>query len=205
MAVVGIDLGTTNSIVSAFVDGKSILIPNSNGELLTPSVVSLTGNGEIIVGNAAKDRLISSPDLTASLFKRQMGNTIQIKLGRKTFQPEELSSFILRRLIKDAEIFLGEPVTELLTSAQFPVTICLAARTLTMLLFQIYAPYMTLTYDINAMLVVQAKAVSTGKEYQLVIAGKGLSIPDHQLEKYVKNIHKTKLAHYERMDLLPYS
>ena len=116
MAVVGIDLGTTNSLVAAFVDGESILIPNSNGGFLTPSVVSLSESGEIIVGTAAKDRLISSPDFTASLFKRQMGSTKQIKLGRKTFQPEELSSFILRQLIKDAESFLGEPVTEAVIS-----------------------------------------------------------------------------------------
>ena len=116
MAIVGIDLGTTNSLVAAFVGGKSTLIPNVNGELLTPSVVSMSEKGEIIVGSVAKDRLISNPSLSTSLFKRQMGNMKNIKLGRKSFLPEELSSFILRQLINDAENFLGESVTEAIIS-----------------------------------------------------------------------------------------
>ncbi|MCL2528512.1 MAG: Hsp70 family protein [Defluviitaleaceae bacterium] len=116
MAVVGIDLGTTNSLAAAFINGESILIPNTHGELLTPSVISLSGDGEIIIGKAAKDRLISAPSLTTSLFKRQMGTDAKIKLGRKTFLPEELSSFILRQLISDAENYLGEKVTEAVIS-----------------------------------------------------------------------------------------
>ena len=116
MAVVGIDLGTTNSLVTAFVNGESKIIPNPHNQLLTPSVVSLSDDGNIIVGSAAKDRLISSPKLATSLFKRQMGTEKQIKLGNKTFLPEELSSFILRQLIKDAENYLNEPVTEAVIS-----------------------------------------------------------------------------------------
>lgn len=116
MVVVGIDLGTTNSLVAAFIDGKSVLIPSSHGEYLTPSVVSQTNNGEIIVGSAAKDRLVSNPGSAASLFKRQMGKEKKIKLGSKNYKPEELSSFVLRQLISDAEKYIGEPVTEAVIS-----------------------------------------------------------------------------------------
>jgi len=80
MAIVGIDLGTTNSVVTAFIDGKSVLIPNSHNEVLIPSVVSLNEKGEILVGRAAKDRLVSNPDLSVSLFKRKMGTDTKIKL-----------------------------------------------------------------------------------------------------------------------------
>jgi len=100
MALVGIDLGTTNSIITAFIDGKSILIPNSFNELLTPSVVSLNESGEIIVGKAAKERLISAPDFSASLFKRKMGTNTKTKLGKKSFLPEELSSLYCGNLLK---------------------------------------------------------------------------------------------------------
>jgi len=116
MAIVGIDLGTTNSLVAAFIDGESILIPNSYGEVLTPSVVGLDENGDIIVGKAAKDRLITKPNLTASVFKRKMGIDTKIKLGKQSFLPEELSSFVLRQLLDDARNFLNEPITEAVIS-----------------------------------------------------------------------------------------
>ena len=116
MAIVGIDLGTTNSLITAFVDGKSVLIPNSYNEYLTPSVVSLTDNDELLVGRAAKERLITNPDLSASLFKRYMGTKNIIKLGKKRFLPEELSSIVLRQLLADAENYLQEPVTEAIIS-----------------------------------------------------------------------------------------
>ncbi len=74
MAVVGIDLGTTNSLVSVWQDGESRIIPNSLGELLTPSVVSVDDRGMVLVGRAAKDRLVSHPEQTASQFKRLMGS-----------------------------------------------------------------------------------------------------------------------------------
>jgi molecular chaperone HscC len=116
MSIIGIDLGTTNSIVTAFVDGESVLIPNSQGEILTPSVISMNDSGEIIVGQAAKERLISTPNFSAALFKRKMGTDDKIKLGKKSFLPEELSSFLLRQLIQDAEKFLGQVVTEVVIS-----------------------------------------------------------------------------------------
>ncbi|MCL2421925.1 MAG: Hsp70 family protein, partial [Defluviitaleaceae bacterium] len=102
--------------VAAFIDGKSTLIPNSHGELLTPSVVGLTEDGQIIVGKSAKERLITHPTLTASLFKRHMGTDHKIKLGKKEFLPEELSSLVLRQLLEDAANFLDEPVTEAVIS-----------------------------------------------------------------------------------------
>jgi len=116
MAIIGIDLGTTNSLVTAFIDGKSVLIPNRHGEFLTPSVVSLNDNGQIIVGKLAKDRLITKPNTAASVFKRKMGTDTKIFVGKKSFLPEELSSFILRQLIEDAKTFLNEPITEAVIS-----------------------------------------------------------------------------------------
>lgn len=117
MAIVGIDLGTTNSLVCVFKDGKPTLIPNSRGEYLTPSCVGLDDDGEkIIVGQIAKDRLISHPELTAASFKRFMGSETTIRLGIKDFTAPELSSFVIRQLKSDAEEFLGEAVTEAVIS-----------------------------------------------------------------------------------------
>jgi len=116
MITVGIDLGTTNSLVAAFIDGKSTLIPNTHGEFLTPSVVGLDENGDILVGQSAKERLITYPELTTSLFKRHMGTDMKIKLGKKFFSPEELSSFVIRQLLEDAKNFLGEDIDEAIIS-----------------------------------------------------------------------------------------
>ena len=116
MAVVGIDLGTTNSLVSVWQDGQSLIIPNALGELLTPSVVSIDEHGLVLVGRAAKDRLVSHPHLTASQFKRLMGTSETLMLGRRSFTPEELSALILRQLKADAESFIGEPITEAVIS-----------------------------------------------------------------------------------------
>ncbi len=108
--IIGIDLGTTNSLASVFQNGKAILIPNSLGSFLTPSVVSLVDKDEILVGLSARERLSTHSDLTASVFKRYMGTNKQIPLGRKFYRPEELSSLVLRSLKRDAEIFLGEKI-----------------------------------------------------------------------------------------------
>lgn len=116
MAVIGIDLGTTNSLASVWKDGKCQLIPNSFGEYLTPSVVGIDENGDIIVGKIAKERLVSHPNSTCASFKRFMGTDMQLKIGDKKFTAQELSSFVLRQLKDDAERFLGEPVTEALVS-----------------------------------------------------------------------------------------
>lgn len=116
MTIIGIDLGTTNSLVSVWQGNRALIIPNSLGQLLTPSVVSVLDNGNVLVGQAAKDRLISHPAVTVSQFKRLMGTREEIRLGKQTFTPETLSSLVLRQLKEDAEVFLGEPVSEAIIS-----------------------------------------------------------------------------------------
>ena len=116
MAILGIDLGTTNSLAAVWRNGRSELIPNAFGGYLTPSVVSVDEDETILVGQAAKERLISHPDRTASRFKRDMGTEKRYTLGCHTFRPEELSALVLRRLREDAEHYLGEPVTEAVIS-----------------------------------------------------------------------------------------
>ncbi len=116
MAVIGIDLGTTNSLVTVWKDGKVQLVPNAFGEFLTPSVVSIADDGEVFVGKIAKEMLISRPDSTFAEFKRFMGTTKLFRVGAKEYRAEELSSFVLRRLKEDAERFLGEIVTEAIIS-----------------------------------------------------------------------------------------
>ncbi len=110
--IVGIDLGTTNSLVSLWRDDTSVLIQNSLEQVITPSVVGLDDQGRIICGQAAKERLYTHPQLTTSVFKRYMGSQKEIKLGDKAFTPQELSSFVLKSLKADAEAFLGESITE---------------------------------------------------------------------------------------------
>lgn len=110
--VIGIDLGTTNSLVAVWRDGSATLIPNALGQVLTPSVVSLDRSGEILVGEAARERVGSHPQHSAAAFKRMMGTHRSIVLGDRPFLPEELSSFVLRALKADAEAFLGAPVNE---------------------------------------------------------------------------------------------
>jgi molecular chaperone HscC len=110
--IVGIDLGTTNSLIAVWRDGAPHLIPNSLGQVLTPSCVSVDEDGTILVGRAARERLQTHPQLTASVFKRYMGSDKTITLGKREFRAEELSALILRSLKEDAEAFLGEPVTE---------------------------------------------------------------------------------------------
>lgn len=116
MAIIGIDLGTTNSLVACFKDETPVVIKNVYGETLTPSIVSVDENGEVFVGKIAKERQITHPESTASLFKRHMGTKKEYKLGDKKFLPEELSSLIIRNLKSDAEEFLGEEVTEAVIS-----------------------------------------------------------------------------------------
>ena len=116
MAIIGIDLGTTNSLSCVCMDGKAILIPNSLGQTLTPSVVSVDEEGKICVGAVAKERLISHPNDSASSFKRYMGTDKVFKLAGHVFTPQELSSFVLRQLKEDAERFLEEEVTEAVIS-----------------------------------------------------------------------------------------
>jgi len=110
--IVGIDLGTTNSLIAVWEHGAARLIPNSLGEVLTPSCVSLDEDGSILVGRAARERLQTHPARTAAVFKRYMGSDKSIQLGNRHFRPEELSALVLRSLKEDAEAALGQPVTE---------------------------------------------------------------------------------------------
>ncbi|MCM1283364.1 MAG: molecular chaperone HscC [Muribaculaceae bacterium] len=115
MSIIGIDLGTTNSLVSVYRNGKIEQIPNALGEYLTPSVVSIDGK-EILVGSVAKERLVTHPEDTAAAFKRKMGTEQTIALGNQKFSPQELSAFVLKQLKADAESYLGEEVKEAVIS-----------------------------------------------------------------------------------------
>lgn len=114
--IIGIDLGTTNSLVAYYTHDGAKIIPNRLGKNLTPSVVSIDDNGQIYVGEIAKERMISHPDKTTGVFKRNMGTEKKFNLGDKEFFAEELSSFILRSLKEDAEEFLNEKITEAVIS-----------------------------------------------------------------------------------------
>ena len=114
--IIGIDLGTTNSLAAVWQDGESRLIPNSFGEYLTPSVVRIDEDGSVYVGKIAKERLISHPERTAASFKRSMGIEKRYTLGGKSFRPEELSALVLKKLKEDAQRYLGEPVEEAVIS-----------------------------------------------------------------------------------------
>jgi molecular chaperone HscC len=116
MPIIGIDLGTTNSLAAYFTSDGPKIIPNSFGEALTPSVVSVSEDGTIYVGKIAKERLLTCPEDTASVFKRSMGSEKTFTLGGRIFSPEELSSFVIKKLKEDAENFLGEPINEAVIS-----------------------------------------------------------------------------------------
>ena len=114
--VIGIDLGTTNSLAAYYAEDGPRIIPNRLGKHLTPSVVSMDEDGQIYVGETAKERSLLYPGTAASVFKRSMGSAKKFSLGQKEFTAEELSSFVLRSLKEDAEEFLKEPVTEAVIS-----------------------------------------------------------------------------------------
>ena len=114
--LIGIDLGTTNSLVACFRNGKAEIIPNRLGENLTPSVVSVDSKGTVYVGHSAKECSMLYPLESASVFKRSMGTDREYKLGDWKLRAEELSSLVLRSLKEDAESYLGEPVTDAIIS-----------------------------------------------------------------------------------------
>lgn len=114
--IVGIDLGTTNSLVAYFTDEGPRIIPNRLGKSLTPSVVSIDEYDEIYVGETAKERELLYPGTSAGVFKRDMGTNRRFRLGSREFTAEELSSFVIRALVEDAESYLGQPVTEAVIS-----------------------------------------------------------------------------------------
>lgn len=110
--VIGIDLGTTNSCVAVMDGGTYTIIPNSDGERTTPSVVNIKENGEVVVGTIAKRQAITQPESTISSIKTHMGENYKVKIHGKEYTPQEISAKILQKLKKDAESYLGETVTE---------------------------------------------------------------------------------------------
>ena len=114
--IIGIDLGTTNSLVAYFTEDGPKIIPNRLGRNLTPSVVSIDEDEQVYVGELAAERMLLYPGSAASVFKRDMGSKKQFKLLHKTFLAEELSALVLRALKEDAQEYLGEEVTEAVIS-----------------------------------------------------------------------------------------
>ncbi len=109
--IIGIDLGTTNSVAAVMREGGPVLIPNALGESLTPSVVGVDLQGDLLVGRPAVELQVLHPERCASVFKRYMGTDWTVELEGQRFTPEQLSSLVLRSLKADAEAFLGQPVT----------------------------------------------------------------------------------------------
>ncbi|MCE5323575.1 molecular chaperone DnaK [bacterium] len=109
---VGIDLGTTNSVVAVMEGGEPVVIPNSEGSRTTPSVVGFSKTGERLVGVTAKRQAILNPDRTISSIKREMGTDHKVTIDGKGYTPEEISAMILQKLKADAEAYLGEQVTQ---------------------------------------------------------------------------------------------
>lgn len=110
--VIGIDLGTTNSVVAVMEGGEPVVIPNVEGSRLTPSVVGFSKTGERLVGQLAKRQAVSNPDRTVVSIKRHMGSDYKVTIDGKSYTPQEISAMILQKLKVDAEAYLGEKVTE---------------------------------------------------------------------------------------------
>ena len=115
MTILGVDLGTTNSLAVVYKEGKPVLVPNAYGEYVTPSAISIL-DGKIVVGKLAKERLITHPECSASLFKRNMGTDVTYKLDKKEYDSATLSSFIVKQLIEDAQNYLHESIDEVVIS-----------------------------------------------------------------------------------------
>ena len=111
--VIGIDLGTTNSVVSVMEGGEPVVITNPEGSRITPSVVGFTKDGQRLVGRLAKNQAVSNPDRTISSIKRHMGDpNYHVTIDGKNYTPPEISAMILQKLKSDAEAYLGETVTQ---------------------------------------------------------------------------------------------
>lgn len=115
MTILGVDLGTTNSLAVVYKEGNPVLIPNAYGEYVTPSAVSIL-DGKIVVGKLAKERLITHPECSASLFKRNMGSDVTYTLDKKEYDSATLSSFVVKQLIEDAQNYLHESIDEVVIS-----------------------------------------------------------------------------------------
>ncbi len=114
--IIGIDLGTSNSAASVMEAGKPVIIPSAEGQTMAgkafPSYVAFTKDGQLLVGEPARRQAVTNPEGTAFEFKRKMGTTFKYKLGEKEYAPEQLSAFLLQKIKKDAEAYLGAPVTK---------------------------------------------------------------------------------------------
>ena len=110
--IIGIDLGTTNSCVAVMEGGQPTVIANTEGSRTTPSVVAFTKTGERLVGEPAKRQAVTNAEKTISSIKREMGSDYRVTIDGKKYSPQEISAMILQKLKKDAEGYLGEPVTE---------------------------------------------------------------------------------------------
>ena len=115
MTILGVDLGTTNSLAVVYKEGKPVRIPNAYGEYVTASAVSIL-DGKIVVGKLAKERLITHPECSTSLFKRNMGSDVTYTLDRKEYDSATLSSFVVKQLIEDAQNYLHEEISEVVIS-----------------------------------------------------------------------------------------
>ena len=116
MAIIGIDLGTSNSAAAVLRGGRPVIVPSAEGVSLGgkafPSYVAVTADGQILVGEPARRQMAANPEGTATAFKRKMGRREKIRLRDREFSPEQLSAFLLQKIKRDAEAFLGEPVTQ---------------------------------------------------------------------------------------------
>jgi len=110
--IIGIDLGTTNSCVAVMEGGQPVVIPNSEGQRTTPSIVGFTKSGERLVGEVAKRQAITNPDNTVMSIKREMGSNFKADIDGKKYSPQEISAMILQKMKADAESYLGEKVTQ---------------------------------------------------------------------------------------------
>ncbi len=108
---VGIDLGTTNSVVAVLEGGEPTVIPNAEGSRTTPSVVAFAKGGEVLVGEVAKRQAVTNVDRTIRSVKRHMGTDWKVKIDDKDYRPQQISAFVLQKLKRDAEAYLGEQVT----------------------------------------------------------------------------------------------
>src|SRR5437588_2539727 len=109
---VGIDLGTTNSVVAVLEGGEPTVIANAEGSRTTPSVVAFAKNGEVLVGEVAKRQAVTNVDRTIRSVKRQMGTDWTVRIDDKKFTAQQISAFILQKLKRDAEAYLGEKITD---------------------------------------------------------------------------------------------
>ena len=110
--IIGIDLGTTNSCMAFIENGKTFIIPNSEGAKTTPSIVAFTNDGQRLVGESAKRQAVTNPMGTIASIKREMGTHYKKKIGHREYTPQEISAMILQKLKLDAESYLGEPVKQ---------------------------------------------------------------------------------------------